>query len=66
MDEWNGYMQGVKPTELVDSISTGEFYTGDAFAYMDDDCIWKSSNELAEILEPHIDDIFNDYLHFYL
>lgn len=65
MDEWDEYMDGTPATEIIDIIS-GSFYTGDAFAYMDGGGLWNSADDLEEILEPYIEDIFNDYLHFYL
>lgn len=62
MDEWNDYMDGMKATEIINSIDMNHFDTCDSYAVMDGHGSWVSSDDLQEILEPYLDEMLQEFI----
>src|SRR5699024_3496373 len=62
MDEWNDYQSGTPATEIIESIDMSNFDTCDTYAVLDGLGTWVSADSLAEILEPFLDDMLQEYL----
>ena len=62
MIDWNEYMSSTPATEIIESIDMNNFDTYDEYAVLDGLGKWVSADSLAEILEPFLDDMLQDYL----
>src|SRR5699024_3012315 len=62
MDEWNDYQSDTPATEIIESIDMSNFDTYDEYAVLDELGKWVSADSLAEILEPFLDDMLQEYL----
>lgn len=62
MIDWNDLMSSTPATEIIERIDMNNFDPGDEYAVMDSLGTWVSADSLAEILEPFLDDMLQDYL----
>lgn len=62
MIDWNDRMSSMPATEIIESVDMHNFDTCDEYAVMDGLGTWVSADSLAEILEPFLDDMLQDYL----
>ena len=62
MIDWNDLMSSTPATEIIESIDMNNFDPGDEYAVLDGAGYWMSADSLAEILEPFLDDMLQDYL----
>lgn len=62
MIDWNDRMSSTPATEIIESVDMHNFDTCDEYAVMDGLGTWVSADSLAEILEPFLDDMLQDYL----
>ena len=62
MTDWNDLMSGTPATEVIESIDMNNFDTYDEYAVLDGLGKWVSADSLAEIFEPFLDDMLQDYL----
>lgn len=62
MIDWNEYMSSTPATEIIESIDMNNFDTYDEYAVLDGLGKWVSADSLAEILEPFLDDMLQEYL----
>src|SRR5699024_1723657 len=62
MDEWNDLATGESAIEIIESIDISNFDTYDEYAVLDELGKWVSADSLAEILDPFLDDMLQEYL----
>src|SRR5699024_9457738 len=62
MDEWNAFHSDTPATEILESIDISDFDTYDEYAVLDELGKWVSADSLAEILNPFLDDMLQEYL----
>lgn len=62
MYDWNELMCGTPATEIIESIDMNNFDTCDEYAVLDGLGKWVSADSLAEIFEPFLDDMLQEYL----
>lgn len=62
MIDWNDRMSSTPATEIIESVDMHNFDTCDEYAVLDGLGTWVSADSLAEIFEPFLDDMLQDYL----
>lgn len=62
MADFNDYMAGIPALDILADVDHDNFDQFDEYAVKDGHGFWVSADSLAEIFEPYLDEMLQDYL----